>query len=90
VEQESPDEFVGGQGHRFTLAAITIILPLEADLIVFDIDRMGTGEAASPRKITPWRWWMSWSVRGTSGSGSRSHIESRAIILAPPMSDALD
>ena len=29
VEQETPDELIGRQGHRFVLVAIPIVLPLE-------------------------------------------------------------
>jgi len=49
VEQEPPDEFVGGQGHRFTLAAIPVIFPLEADLIIIDVQQavVGNGHAVS-------------------------------------------
>ena len=38
MEQESPDEFVGGQAHRFGVAAIPIVLPLKAHLIVVDVE----------------------------------------------------
>jgi hypothetical protein len=44
MEQKPADKFVGGQGHRFVLAAMAIILPLEADLIVLDIEEAVVGD----------------------------------------------
>ena len=37
VQQETPDEFPGAQGHRFDLITSAIVFPLEPDLIVFDV-----------------------------------------------------
>ena len=47
VQQETPDEFLGGQGHRFDLIASAIIFPPEPDLIVFDVEQavIGDGDA---------------------------------------------
>ena len=47
VQQETPDEFPGAQGHRFDLIASAIIFPLEPDLIVFDVEQavIGDGDA---------------------------------------------
>src|SRR5579859_5215681 len=39
MQQESPDKLVGRQGHDFRLAVVTIVLPLETDLTVFDIEQ---------------------------------------------------
>ena len=44
MEQEPPDELLGGQGHRFTLTAVAIVFPLEADLTVFDIEQAVVGD----------------------------------------------
>ena len=44
MEQEAPDEFIGGQGHRFDLVASPVIFPLEAGLIVFDIKQAVVGD----------------------------------------------
>jgi hypothetical protein len=44
VKQETPDEFIGGQGHRFDLASSPVILPLEADLIAFYIEQAIVGD----------------------------------------------
>ena len=47
VQQETPDEFPGAQGHRFDLIASTIVFPLEPDLIVSDVEQavIGDGDA---------------------------------------------
>ena len=47
VEQETPDEFIGGQGQRLDLIVMTIILPPKTDLIVVDIEQavVGDGDA---------------------------------------------
>jgi hypothetical protein len=39
MQQETPDEFIGGQSHRFDLAAGPVVLPLERDLIVSHIEQ---------------------------------------------------
>src|ERR1051326_2982816 len=44
MQQESPDELVSEQGHGFRLACVTIILPLKADLTVFDIEHTVIGD----------------------------------------------
>jgi hypothetical protein len=36
VQQEAPDEFIGGQRHGFDLISIPVILPLKSNLIVVD------------------------------------------------------
>jgi hypothetical protein len=43
MEQEPTDEFIGGQAHRFDLTARPLILPLKADLIVFDVEQGAIG-----------------------------------------------
>ena len=45
VNQESADELIGGKGHRFVAIAVTIILPLETDLIVGDIEQAVVGNS---------------------------------------------
>jgi hypothetical protein len=37
VEQESPNELLGGEGHDLLLMVVAIVPPLELDLPVFDI-----------------------------------------------------
>ena len=44
MQQEAPDEFIGGQGHRFDLIAVPVILPLKADVTVFDIEQTIVGD----------------------------------------------
>ena len=39
MHQKAADEFIGGQGHRFDLVAIPVILPSELDLIRFDVEQ---------------------------------------------------
>jgi len=49
MQQETSDELVGRQGHRFDLTAIPIILPLKADLIVFDVEQSVVGNRDAMR-----------------------------------------
>src|ERR1051326_86979 len=44
MQQESPNELVGRQGHFFGLALVTIVLPLKADLTVFDVEQTVIGD----------------------------------------------
>lgn len=37
MEEKPPDEFLGGEGHRFLLAAIAVVGPLKADLSAVDV-----------------------------------------------------
>src|SRR3954451_15338973 len=64
MQQETPDEFVGGQGHHLDLIAIAIVLPLEADLMVLDIQQavVGNGDAVSV---------ASYVIEDLLGSGDR-------------------
>src|SRR6185437_14563209 len=45
MEQETPKEFISGQAHRLHLAAISIILPLNGNLIVFNIEKAVVGDS---------------------------------------------
>src|SRR5262250_3804595 len=38
VQEESPDEFVGREGHGFLLIVVAIVPPTEFHLTVFDVD----------------------------------------------------
>ena len=46
MEQKSPDELVGREGHGFLLIVVAIVSPLEFHLAVFDIDdpMVGNGD----------------------------------------------
>ncbi len=44
VQQETPDKFLGAQGHRFDLIASAIVFPLEPDLIIFDVEQAVIGD----------------------------------------------
>ena len=52
VEEKSANEFLGGECHGFLLALISIVLPSETDLAIFDVqqaivrDRYTVGVAA--------------------------------------------
>ena len=39
MEEEATDEFLGGKGHRFLLASVSIVLVSEAHLTVFDVQQ---------------------------------------------------
>src|ERR1017187_455645 len=49
MQQETANELVGGQGHRFDLAVVPIVLPLEADLTVFYIEQTVVGNRDAVR-----------------------------------------
>lgn len=44
VEQEAPDKFLDGQDHHLDCAGLAIVFPLEAHLIVFDIEQAMVGD----------------------------------------------
>jgi len=49
MQQETPDELVGRQGHRFDLTAIPIILLLETHLMILDIEQAVVGNRDAVR-----------------------------------------
>lgn len=44
MEQKAPDEFLGGQRHRFHGAASSIVFPLETHLVVLDSKQAMVGD----------------------------------------------
>ena len=40
VEEESPDELLGREGHDFLLIVVAVVPPVELDLPVFDIQQI--------------------------------------------------
>src|SRR4051794_6731218 len=49
MEQKSSDELVGGQGHRFGLIVMPIVLPLKSNLIVVDCEQSVIGDGHAMR-----------------------------------------
>jgi hypothetical protein len=49
VEQESPDELPGRDGHNFLLVIVSIVPPPEADLAAFDIHDPMVGNSDTVR-----------------------------------------
>jgi hypothetical protein len=44
VQQEASDKFLAGQDHHFTLIAVSVILPFEANLVVLDSQKAVVGD----------------------------------------------
>ncbi len=47
VDQKASDKFVGAQRHHLGFATVAIVLPMEADISIFDVDQaiVGDGDA---------------------------------------------